>query len=163
MSDRASNAESRTRSAERRRRPTRRAVLVGSALTAGGLSGCLGGAFRDESPTAAVSARSTEPVDDPEHDASVEVDDETARIDGRFAAPVECVALDVNTFTSSPEEGIAIVEVAVTETRNGCKGPAAVEYEGEVAFGFPLRDLTVNHRLDGGEDRVTVARYEQEG
>ncbi len=88
--------------------------------------------------------------------------DETARIEGRFAAPVDCVSLDAAVFTSSPEEGIAIVEIAATETRNGCKGPAAVEYEGEVAFGFPVRDLSLRHRFHGGEDRVTVASYERD-
>ncbi|ELZ37678.1 hypothetical protein C472_08099 [Halorubrum tebenquichense DSM 14210] len=127
-----------------------------------GLSGCLGGAFRDESPTATVSARSTERVDDPEHDGSVAVEDDTARIEGRFAAPVDCVSLDLRVLTSSPEEATAIVEIAAAETRGGCNGPAAVEYEGEVALTFSIRDLTLNHILDD-EDRVTVARYERDG
>jgi len=66
-----------------------------------------------------VSVRSTERVADPEHDASVAVEDGTARIEGRFAASVDCVSLDAAVFTSSPEEGIAIVEIAAIETRDG--------------------------------------------
>jgi hypothetical protein len=127
-----------------------------------GLSGCLGDAFRDDPSTATVSVRSTERVADPEHDASVDVGDETARIEGRFAAPVDCVSLDAALFTSSPEEATAVVEIAATETRNGCKGPAAVEYEGEVAFGFSVRDLSLRHSFHRGEDRVTVASYERD-
>lgn len=162
MSDPASTDESRTASVEQQRRQTRRAVLAGSALAVSGLSGCLGGAFRDESPTATVSARSTERVADPEHDGSVAVEDETARIEGRFAAPVDCVSLDAAVFTSRPEEGIAIVEIAATATRDGCKGPAAVEYEGEVVFEFSVQDLSLQHSFHRGEDRVTVARYERD-
>ena len=162
MTDRAPNATGRSPAVERRYRATRRAVLAGSAVALGGVPGCLGRAFRDDLPAATVSVRSVDRVDDPEHDATVEVADRTARIEGRFAAPVDCVALDASVFTSSPDEGLAVVEIAATETEAGCDGPAAVAYEGEIEFEFTVRDLTLRHRLRGGEDRVTVARYERE-
>ena len=161
MTDRAPNGPGRSPAVERRYRATRRAVLAGSALALGGASGCLGRAFRDDLPAATVSVRSTDRVDDPEHDATVEVADRTARIEGRFAAPVDCVALDASVFTSSPDEGLAVVEIAAAETEAGCDGPAAVAYEGEIEFGFAVRDLTLTHHLRDDEDHVPVAHYER--
>ncbi len=108
-----------------------------------------------------MSARSTERVDDPEHDATVEVADRTARIEGRFAAPVDCVALDASVFTSRPDEGVALVEITAAETEAGCDGPAAVAYEGEIEFEFAVRDFTLTHYLRDDEDQVHVARYER--
>jgi hypothetical protein len=108
-----------------------------------------------------VSVQSTERVDDPEHDATVEVADRTARVEGRFAAPVDCVALDASVFTSRPDEGIAIAEIAATETEAGCDGPAAVEYEGEIEFGFTVRDFSLTHYVRDGDDQIAVAHYER--
>ena len=161
MSDRGSNAADRSAAVKRRYRATRRGVLAGAALAASGLSGCLGRAFRDDSPEATVSVRSTERTADPEHDATVEVADRVARVEGRFAAPVDCAALDASVFTSSPDEGLAVVEIAATETEAGCDGPAAVEYEGEVEFAFTVRDFTLTHCVRGGDDQVAVAHYER--
>ena len=161
MSDRASDAERRSLAPACRRRATRRSVLAGSALVAGGLSGCLGRAFRDDPPEATVSVQSTERVDDPEHDATVEVADRTARVEGRFAAPADCVSLDASVFTSRPDEGLVTVEISATETEAGCDGPAAVAYEGEIEFGFTVRDFSLTHYLRDDEDQVPVARYER--
>ena len=161
MTDRAPNGPGRSPAVERRYRATRRAVLAGSALALGGASGCLGRTFRDDLPAATVSVQSTERVDDPAHDATVEVADRTARIEGRFAAPVDCVALDASVFTSSPDEGLAVVEIAAAETEAGCDGPAAVAYEGEIEFEFAVRDLTLTHHLRDDEDHVPVAHYER--
>ena len=161
MTDRAPNGPGRSPAVERRYRATRRAVLAGSALALGGASGCLGRAFRDDLPAATVSVQSTERVDDPEHDATVEVADRTARIEGLFAAPTDCVSLDASAFTSRPDEGLVTVEISAAETEAGCDGPAAVAYEGEIEFESAVRDFTLTHSLRDDEDQVPVARYER--
>ena len=108
-----------------------------------------------------MSVQSTERVDDPEHDATVEVADRTARIEGLFAAPTDCVSLDASAFTSRPDEGLVTVEISAAETEAGCDGPAAVAYEGEIEFESAVRDFTLTHSLRDDEDQVPVARYER--
>jgi hypothetical protein len=120
-------------------------------------SGCLS-SFRGESTeSTVVSVRYTEQRDNPTDKADLSVNGDTATISGTFAAQSVCVDLSMTTYTSTPEDGIVVADIIGQIDKQGCDGPAAIGYETELMFGFPIRDLKLNH-VSGGE-RTTPARY----
>ena len=135
----------------------RRAFLSGTGITLATVGGgCLGDTFPDASAT--VEIGSVTVTDDPEDKATVTVNGDRATIDGTFGADLNCVTLETTTYASS--DGEVIIEISAETTGDGCDGPAAVTYAGEITANFTINSPDLNH-IYGENDRTTVFSYRQ--